>query len=80
MRVSIFSTQPTLPRAHTSLFFQARCMDYGSRNNGSCYLISLGYKLMNLKLEVFHKIEQNFNFKKLVNKVECTTFKHLFLF
>jgi len=41
---------------------------------GSCCLVPLGQKLRNPKLEIFHRKEQNFNFKKL-NRVECTTFK-----
>jgi hypothetical protein len=40
----------------------------------SCYIVPLGHKLRNPKLEVFYWKDQNFDFKKL-NKVECTTFK-----
>ena len=42
----------------------------------SCALVA---QVKESKIEVFHRNEQNIDFKKL-NKVECTTFKQLFLF
>ena len=36
--------------------------------------MSLWHKLRNPKFEIFHRKEQNFDFKKW-NRVECTTFK-----
>ena len=41
---------------------------------GSCYLVPSRHELRNIKLEIFHKKEQKFDFKKL-NKVEWTSFK-----